>query len=548
MKQEIDTTKSTHYRYDTVRKRASHDSELERRQSSDFQNLARNNNGNNNNDDDDDTMVAVSAKTKQYPRSLRSRYGSRCKINVKTLRNFLLFMVILASYVYYLMSEANLLNYPKEISFRSLKNMLPFMSPFEEGNWRCYLMHNPDLMGGLKWTKDDAELHYLLMGQKERRRSSCRKEQERVNILKAMEGDKEDPFKLKEKYCCYLNYHSNIGHVLTDNALDLFRCGSVVSFLGKEWQFDNSINKQFFQAGAVLDTKVLPREQCVDYYDKNQGKHPQTGRLKAYTKMTGGFETWYDARETSNRLREIQKELLGSCGLAPLQYKPDPAAAGGGGGNDEDPYELLENRKPARSVMIVRRHPMRKLLNADKLLEMCQQLNLNCRIFEPSKFFAKAPENDDYLCSALREFQRDDPIVVGVMGAEMTYALLSGLRLFLMSFNKNFHPGTGCRIGYDNSTVEGELQIEKGLICRGYAKGMDPFFQEFAFNYGAKITPIVSSEDPGSMEALKNSTKTQCIKHAYYCADRIADVEYVKTELQNLIDSGELLPKRGAVY
>mmetsp|Transcript_11914 Transcript_11914/g.28235 ORF Transcript_11914/g.28235 Transcript_11914/m.28235 type:complete len:494 (-) Transcript_11914:1793-3274(-) len=472
---------------------------------------------------------------------LRTR--NRPRTVVRYVVHFAVLTIVGGAYVRYLMSQANLLNYPDEISFRSLKNMLPFTSPFEEGSWQCYLMHNPDLMKSLKWTKDDAELHYLLMGSKEKRRSSCRKEQERTNILKEFEGAKDDPFGLKDKYCCYLNFHENIGHVLTDNGLDLNRCGPVVSFLGSDYEKDSSVNKQFFQAGKLLNTKVVPREQCIDYYGKNPDEHPKVGRLKAYTRMDGGFETWYDATETSNQLRAVQKAMLESCGLDPIRYKP--VVSDGGDGDDEDPYELVADRRPARSVMIVRRDPMRKLLNVKPLERMCTGLGLDCRVFEASRFFAKPPEDDDYLCAALREFNRDDPVVIGVMGAEMTYALLSARRIFLMAFNKNYHPRAGCRIGNNATKLEAEEErIDNGLICRGYAKGMDPFFMEFAFNYGARLTPIHSAEDPESLKTLVNSTKKQCIKSPYYCADRNADVANVQTELEELIRTGQLLPKR----
>ena len=80
-----------------------------------------------------------------------------------------------------------------------------------------------------------------------------------------------------------------------------------------------------------------------------------------------------------------------------------------------------------------RRDPMRKLLNTQTLYNMCRELGLDCRIFEPSKFFWKPPEDGNYLCNAVRELNRDDPVVIGVQGAEMTYPLLLGHRLFLMS-------------------------------------------------------------------------------------------------------------------
>ena len=191
--------------------------------------------------------------------------------------------------------------------------------------------------------------------------------------------------------------------------------------------------------------------------------------------------------------------------------------------------------------MLVLRNPMRKLLNIQTLYNMCLKMGLDCRIFEASKFFLEPPEDSTYLCNALREFDRNDPVIIGVQGAEMTYPLLLGHRLFLLSpAEKNCR--AGCRIG--NTTIaEGEYQAAPNLICSRCGMGIGQFFREFAFNYGANITTIVSYMDKASLVAQVNSTKMQCIDAPQYCADKYADVEHTKEKLEELINTGQLLPK-----
>jgi len=183
--------------------------------------------------------------------------------------------------------------------------------------------------------------------------------------------------------------------------------GPLSRSLTPQWKSPNSINLQLSQIGKLLNTEVVSKGKCIDYYDKTLDTHPTVGRLKGYSRMVAGYKNWYDATATSTILKDIQKTILNSCGLEPNEYKHVS-------NNDEDPYEILSDRLPGRSVILVKRDSMRKLLNIQELYKMCQKLNLDCRIFDANKIFKQAPENNDYLCAARKEFSRDDPILLGV--------------------------------------------------------------------------------------------------------------------------------------
>ena len=349
--------------------------------------------------------------------------------------------------------------------------------------------------------------------------------------------DQTAPVVVKPKYwCCHLQYHGNIGHAVTEMSIDMHSCGPAVSFLYSFWKKDNPVKSQVKQISDLFNTQMMQVKPCIEYYYNNPDKHPKTGRLQAYSQMKSGIEiekNWYDAKETSTSLRLGQHKILTDCGFKAKQFKKVTDG-------DEDPYESIEDRPPSRSVMLVLRNPMRKLLNIQTLYNMCLEMGLDCRIFEPSKFFSEPPEDGTYLCNALREFGRDDPVIIGVQGAEMVYPLLLGHRLFLLSTAKK-NTRTGCRIG--NTTIaEDETQLAPNLICR-LSSGIDPFFMEFAFHYGARITTIASHVDLDSLVAQKNATKRQCINLPSYCADKHADVEHVKEKLGELINTGQLLPK-----
>jgi len=105
--------------------------------------------------------------------------------------------------------------------------VLPNQSPYPEGDWKCYLMQNSDLIGALNWTNKDADFHYIHQGRAEIRKTSCRKDEPRVNISDESTGKKI----IHKDYCCYLQLFYNIGHALTENTIDLYRCGPVVSFV-----------------------------------------------------------------------------------------------------------------------------------------------------------------------------------------------------------------------------------------------------------------------------------------------------------------------------
>lgn len=359
--------------------------------------------------------------------------------------------------------------------------------------------------------------------------------------LNAATLPKSIPVVKPEYWCCNLQHQYNIGHAVTESSVDLYSCGPAVSFMSNEWQKDKPVNAQIKEISDLFNTQLMKRDSCIEYYENNPDKHPKTDRLQAYSRMKSGLEkekNWYDAKETSTILRLTQYKILTDCGLKVKQFKKVTEG-------DEDPYEPIEDRPPSRSVMLVLRNPMRKLLNIQTLYNMCLKMGLDCRIFEASKFFLEPPEDSTYLCNALREFDRNDPVIIGVQGAEMTYPLLLGHRLFLLSLAKK-NCRAGCRIG--NTTIaEGEVQAAPNLICscsHGSAGGgFDAFFAEFAFNYGANITTIVSYVDEASLAAQVNSTKRQCINSPQYCADKYADVEHVKEKLEELINTGQLLPK-----
>ena len=337
-----------------------------------------------------------------------------------------------------------------------------------------------------------------------------------------------------EKYCCNLVYHDNIGHAMTETVLDLHRCGPVVApgVVPRAKDPRTPIDKQILQVAKLLNKTVVSKNLCHTYYfDMNPTAHPDGGRLHAYSRMNVGYRTWYDAIPNSNSLRDIQNTILKSCDLEPIKFKDDPYD------EHRDPYDRNLERRPSRSVMIVKRDPMRKLLNTEELLTMCKHLNLDCRIFEANRFFQETPDDTDYLCHALKEFNKDDPLVIGNQGAEMTYALLSGLRMFLMAFSEDFEPNPGCRIG--NHTLEGEEQVATNLICKGYGKGVDVFFSEFASMYGAKINAIHSTADQTTFDKWKS--EKQCKGAPYYCTDRTADIEDVRKKLEHLISDGKLV-------
>ena len=404
-------------------------------------------------------------------------------------------------------------------------------------DWKCYLMLNPDVAEALDWTEEIVTAHYRHFAKKEARSCDCA-----VNTR-------------SYPYCCHLYPQvQNIGHGLTENGLDAHRCGPVVAFEFTELDKTDVIHAQYLEFAKILNTTVTTTDECLLYYHSNPGSHPSDGRgrLQAYSKLVDGHRPWYDALETARGLRETSQRVLRFCGIEPDRFKPYPYDDPTGG--REDVYEPLVERRPSRSVLIVVRRPMRTLLNYGDLLSVCRELKLSCRILDTATFWKEeVPNKSGALCHVLREFNRDDPLVIGVAGAELFYALFSQLRVFVTSFmvQKTYHPNPGCRFGKKTNPLVEKTEptpeeiVHDNLVCKGYGIGTDPYFLEFAFMYGARIQ-LIGSDGVNSTLDETNRKKAQCINSPYYCQDRIADVEEVKTELQKMIHEGTLLTRKFA--
>ena len=354
-------------------------------------------------------------------------------------------------------------------------------SSFPPGcSWDCYVNRYPDLQKQ-NFTEKEALDHFNKRGRiREGRTCHC------VYF-----------------HCCDIQCEKNAGHALTENVADLYQCRPVLAFRGS---CNSKNHPHFLQVANILNyTHVVTPYECNEYYHSNPPslsiQNNETKRLVAYSRMSHRDNHRYDGIEVARILRDYQAKIMRSCGLSPPKY-----TANFGGEVVESQYKQLVSRPASSSVVIVVRHPMRKLLNYKQILSLCQDMKLQCSVFSAGHFFHQ-PESDN-LCHVLRQFQ--GKLVIGVQGAEIFYPLFLGERLFLMVHNIDLaRPMDFRRIG--NTTKSDEVAVALNLIRKGNAQQQfDPYFPEFSAMFGADLTPILSSIDSESLEIARNSTKTQC--------------------------------------
>jgi hypothetical protein len=248
----------------------------------------------------------------------------------------------------------------------------------------------------------------------------------------------------------------------------------------------------------------------------------------------------YNILYTARVLREAQQKMLSSCGMDPPNYlNIEQEQVQVVGRDNRNRFEPLVDRPPSQSVIVVERRPMRRLLNAQDILSTCRDLKLECSLFDANEYFSPKNQGEsDNFCDVLKQFQ-GIPLVVGVQGAEMFYPIFLALRVFLVTPTYDPNMSTDARrIG--NVTGPGETQAAPNLVSGGTLQ-FDRYFPEFGMIFGSDLTPIQSKVDIESGKFWRNSTKQQCKNQNNYCADLTANINNVRTNLEQLIKEGKLL-------
>jgi len=357
-------------------------------------------------------------------------------------------------------------------------------------------------------------------------------------------------------YCCILTKWSNAGHALTENVLDLHRCGPVVSFITNEPKKNTQPSQfQFLQIEKMLNKKRVTEQECIDFYRFNPTMHPKGERMAAFSTMSvkvnpnrgnnpNKIVGWdYDAVEVAKGLRFVQGKVLSLCGMKIPKYRDFDLGFYGSNRSSADDvnpdlYEQLIERPPSTSVIIIKRKD-RTILNFQQILEMCQGLNLSCRMLDTESFFQQSKSRD--ICTGLKMFKNS--VVIGAQGAEIVYPLYTSSRLLLvtnMSENTDV-PTRACRFG--NHLKQKEHQITTDLIERlSPGSGIKMYFREFAAHFGSQQTAITGKIDQESLEHVK--AILQCKNDPRYCADLNADISQIKSQLETLMRDGKLLSAR----
>jgi len=352
-------------------------------------------------------------------------------------------------------------------------------------------------------------------------------------------------------HCCQMQNYGNTGHLLTENVLDLYRCGRVVVFAGRSPIPTMASSFHFSQIADILHTKVKSMKECTEFYKYNNTSfHPEGARMAAYSQMSSKFNPnglhWdYDAIEVANGLRYVQMKVLLHCGMNTSKYKDFQLAKNRTGTvNDGDLFEQLVDRSPSTSVTIVRRDT-RVLLDVVKIYSMCQGLNLTCRIINTSTFFKKPKAKD--LCFVLKKFE--STVTIGAMGAELIYPYYTYgttlLHIFDLSREHAYSDKSSHAYRFGNHIEEGEEQIIHNLIRKHSTNaGIDRFFSEFSAHFGNKNKAIRGALDNDSLyHVMISSTQEACKVNPYYCADIYSNETQLRIELKTLIADGNLLTK-----
>ena len=321
-----------------------------------------------------------------------------------------------------------------------------------------------------------------------------------------------------------------------------------------------SISVSFLANWEDAEKKIVTEQECIDFYQFNPTMHPVGERMAAFLTMSvkvnpsrgknpNKIVSWdYDAVEVAKGLRFVQGKVLSLCGMKIPKYRDFDLGYGeiiengsncsSKDGVNPDLYEQLIERPPSTSVIIIKRKDC-TILNFQQILEMCQGLNLSCRMLDTESFFQQSKTR--YICTGIIFFKNS--VVIGAQGAEIVYPPYTSSRLLLvtnMSENTDV-PTRACRFG--NHLERKEHQITTDLIERlSPESGIKMYFRDFAPHFGSQQTAITGKIDQESLEHVKPAP--QCKTDPCYCADLTADIPQVKSQLETLMRYGKLLSAR----
>ena len=353
-----------------------------------------------------------------------------------------------------------------------------------------------------------------------------------------------------DRRCCMIWFSENPGHALTEIPFQLARCGPVVSIDYFPFPHIDQIEPLI----DLFQKTNTTTQECFDYYNYYPEEHPTTDFAFAFASMAIAYNLTYNAYEVGRNLRDAQNRILSSCGLSSPMYDhviPDDIE------NIEDgrKYELVSNRIPSTSIIILVRSGRRVLRNAEQILPICQQLNVSCKIIQMEEFWNQ-PETKD-LCYILRTFE--NALIISMQGAELIYPLYLGSRQLLITFKEKKVSASDTRHYGKANSQNGEVEVLPNFVDvkNPYNGGLDSFFPDFALHLGSEITIVHGKmlnphDDENPHKALEIKSSSQCIPRRKnykafvngiknYCLDMEVDLNEVESLLKQRIFDGSLL-------